>query len=60
MSSAAAALPIAADDLPALRRWAQASSISAALSQRAKLLLLAADGVSNTEIAHRLGSRDPR
>ena len=59
MSSAAAALPIAADDLPALRRWAQASSISAALSQRAKLLLLAADGVSNTEIAHRLGVSRP-
>lgn len=59
MSSTAAALPIAADDLAALRMWAQANSISAALSQRAKLLL-AADGVSNTEIAHALGSRDPR
>jgi ATP/maltotriose-dependent transcriptional regulator MalT len=60
MSSTVAALPIAADDLAALCMWAQANSISAALSQRAKLLLLAADGVSNTEIAHALGSRDPR
>ena len=59
MSSTAAALPVAADDLAVLRRWASASSIPAALAQRAKLLLLAADGVSNTEIADRLGVSRP-
>jgi len=59
MSSTAAALAVAADDLAALCKWAQASSIPAALAQRAKLLLLAADGVSNTEIAHRLGVSRP-
>jgi transposase len=42
-----------------LRRWAQASSIPAALAQRAKLLLLAAGGMSNTEIADRLGVSRP-
>ena len=59
MSSTATALPVVADDLAVLRRWAQASSIPAALAQRAKLLLLAADGVSNTEIADRLGVSRP-
>jgi transposase len=59
MPSTAAALPIAADDLAILRRWTQASSIPAALAQRAKILLLAADGLSNTDIAEQLGVSRP-
>ena len=54
MSSPAAALSIAGHDLATLRQWIQASSIPAALAQRARILLLAAHGVSNTEIAERL------
>jgi transposase len=59
MPSTAAALPIAADDLATLRQWTQASSIPAALAQRAEILLLAADGLSNTDIAAQLGVSRP-
>jgi transcriptional regulator with XRE-family HTH domain/transposase len=55
----AAALTVAPDDLAALRQWAGASQAPAALVQRAKLLLLAAEGVSNTEIGERLGISRP-
>jgi len=47
----AAPLPVPAEDLRVLRRWAQASSVPASLAQRAKLLLLAAQGIANTAIA---------
>jgi transposase len=59
MPSTAVALPIAAGDLATLHQWAQASSIPAALAQRAKILLLAADGLSNTDIAAQLGVSRP-
>jgi transposase len=59
MSSPAAALSIAGHDLATMRQWIQASSIPAALAQRAKILLLAADGLSNTEIADRVGVSRP-
>jgi transposase len=55
----AAALPVAPDDLASLRRWASATQAPAVLVQRAKLLLLAAEGTSNTEIAERLGVSRP-
>ena len=55
----AAALPIAPDDLATLRHWASATQAPAVLVQRAKLLLLAAEGASNTEIAERLGVSRP-
>jgi transposase len=42
-----------------LRRWASAVQAPAALVRRAKLLLLAAEGVSNTEIAERLDISRP-
>jgi len=35
--------------------WTRSSSIRAGLAQRARIVLLAADGVSNTEIAKRVG-----
>jgi transposase len=56
---AAAPLPIAADDLAELRRWARSSQLPAVLAQRARILLLAADGASNTEIAQRVGVSRP-
>ena len=37
-------------DEKVLREWTRASSISAGLAQRARILLLAAQGCSNTEI----------
>jgi DNA-directed RNA polymerase specialized sigma24 family protein len=46
-------------ELVALRRWASAAQAPATLVRRAKLLLLAAEGVSNTEIAERLGISRP-
>jgi hypothetical protein len=55
----AAPLPIPAEDLRVLRRWAQASPVPASLAQRAKLLLLAAEGISNTAIAEQLAITRP-
>src|SRR3954463_6997972 len=57
--SAAAPLPIAADDLAELRRWARSAQLPAVLAQRARILLLAADGVANTQIAERVGVSRP-
>src|SRR3954452_19915751 len=57
---AASPLPIAPEDLAELRRWARSSQLPAVLAQRARILLLAAGGTSNTEIAQRVGvSRPP-
>ena len=39
--------------------WTRSSSIRAGLAQRARIVLLAADGVSNTEIAVRVGVSRP-
>ena len=55
MPLSAVALPVSADDQAVLRRWAHAAQASAALVRRAKILVLAAEGVANTEIAERLG-----
>jgi transposase len=42
-----------------LRRWANAAQAPAVLVQRARILLLAAEGVANSEIAERLGVSRP-
>jgi hypothetical protein len=55
----AAALPVPPYDLATLRRWSSATQIPAVVVQRAKILLLAAKGVANTEIADRLGISRP-
>src|SRR6266516_1710198 len=55
----APALPIIPDHLQTLRRWANASTVPAALAVRAQLLLLAADGIANTQIAEQLGLSRP-
>ncbi len=59
MPSSTAALPVPPAELAVLRRWASAVQAPAALVRRAKLLLLAAEGVSNTQIAERLGISRP-
>jgi transposase len=59
MPSSAAALVVAPAELAVLRRWASAVQAPAALVRRAKILLLAAEGVPNTEIAERLGISRP-
>ena len=57
---AAAPLPISPDDLAELGRWARSSHLPAVLAQRARILLLAADGASNTEIPNGSGCRGRR
>ncbi|HEX5907240.1 MAG TPA: helix-turn-helix domain-containing protein, partial [Propionibacteriaceae bacterium] len=46
-------------DRELLESWTRSSSIRAGLAQRARILLLAADGASNTEIADRVGVSRP-
>jgi len=42
-------------DRERLTAWTRSSTVRAGLAQRARIVLLAADGVSHTEIADRLG-----
>jgi len=46
-------------DRELLESWTRSSSIRAGLAQRARMVLLAADGASNTEIAERVGVSRP-
>jgi hypothetical protein len=49
-------LGLRSGDRELLESWTRSSSIRARLAQRARIVLLAADGVvSNTEIAERVG-----
>ncbi|WP_166970248.1 helix-turn-helix domain-containing protein [Brevibacterium atlanticum] len=41
---------------PVLREWLRPSTIRAGLARRARIVLLAADGVTNTQIAELTGS----
>jgi transposase len=59
MPVSAPALPIAPADLAALRGLAAATHAPATLVQRARILLLAAQGVSNAQIAEQLGISRP-
>src|SRR6266511_5492471 len=59
MPAIAPPLAIAAEDLHTLGQWSRSGSIRAALVERAKILLLAAQGTSNTEIARRVGCSRP-
>ena len=52
-------LAIAPEDLPTLRQWTRSGAIRAGLVERAKIVLLAAEGASNTEIALRVGCSRP-
>ena len=55
----AARLEVRGKDKSTLRSWVRASGIRAGLAQRARIVLLAGDGHSNTEIAARLGVSRP-
>jgi transposase len=46
-------------DRERLSGWVRSSTVRAGLAQRARIVLLAADGVSNTEIAERVGVSRP-
>src|SRR5665647_3553296 len=50
-------LVLRAGDEQVLREWTRASSIPAGLAQRARILLLAAEGQSNTEIGRLVAVR---
>jgi transposase len=56
---AAPSLGLRAGDRAELVRLARSSSVRAGLAQRARIVLLAADGVSNTAIADRVGVSRP-
>ena len=51
----APALGLRDGDRDRLSAWTRASSVRAGLAQRARIVLLAAEGLSNTEIAARVG-----
>jgi DNA-binding NarL/FixJ family response regulator len=54
MPAIAPPLAISPEDLRTLGQWSRSGSIRAALAERARILLLAAEGLSNTDIAGRL------
>lgn len=55
----APALVLREGDLEQLRRLTRSSTVKAGLAQRARIVLLAADGVSNTHIAQTVGVSRP-
>ena len=59
MPAIAPPLAISPEDLRTLGQWSRSGSIRAALVERAKILLLAAEGLSNTEIAQQVGCSRP-
>jgi transposase len=59
MPAIAPPLAIAPEDRHILGQWSRSSGIRAALAERAKILLLAAEGISNAEIARQVGCSRP-
>ena len=59
MPAIAPPLAIPPEDLRTLGQWSRSGSIRAALAERARILLLAAEGTSNTEIARQVGCSRP-
>ena len=57
--SVAAPLMLRAGDEPRLTAMARSQTVTAAAAQRARIVLLAADGVPNAEIARRVGVTRP-
>ena len=55
MPPTAAHLTVPDTDAATLRRWTRSTSVRAGLALRARMVLLAAEGQSNTEIAARVG-----
>jgi len=50
---------IPAEDHAELSRWLRASSLRAGLAQRARIVLLAGEGIGTNEIVHRVGVSKP-
>jgi hypothetical protein len=59
MPKTAATIQLAGQDEQTLRRWTRSSSIRAGLAQRARIVLAAAQGLSNTQIAEQVGCSRP-
>jgi transposase len=59
MPKTAAPLPVRGADLVTLRNWVRARSTPAGLAQRSRILLLAAEGAPNSEIARQVGVSRP-
>jgi transposase len=57
--SVAARLEVRGKDKTTLRRWARSTAIPAGLARRARIVLLAGEGVPNAEIARRVGVSRP-
>jgi len=55
----APALALRDGDRERLAGWVRSSTVNAGLARRARIVLLAAEGVSNTEIAERVGVSRP-
>ncbi len=55
MPKTAVHLTVDHEDAATLRRWTRSTSVRAGLAMRARIVLLAADGHTNTEIAARVG-----
>ena len=53
------AVPMPAKDRAELTRWLRTPSLRAGLAQRARIVLLADDGVGTNEIVHRVGVSKP-
>src|SRR5829696_7889280 len=53
------AVPMPAEDRAELTRWLRTPSLRAGLAQRARIVLLADDGVGTNEIVHRVGVSKP-
>jgi hypothetical protein len=59
MPKTAVSLTLTDQDARTLRRWTRSTSVRAGLVQRARIVLLAADGKTNTEIAATVGCSRP-
>ena len=55
MPKTAVHLTVDHEDAATLGRWTRSTSVRAGLAMRARIVLLAADGHTNTEIAARVG-----
>src|SRR6266542_555642 len=55
MPAIAPPLAIPPEDLHTLGHWSRSGSVPAALAERARILLLAADGLANAEISRQVG-----
>jgi transposase len=57
--AAAVSIELTGDERAQLEAWARRRTSAQALAQRSRVVLLAADGLNNTEIAQRLGVHRP-